>query len=379
MVPEYRNSDRHRGKVHRACDGVARKRISLALQGGGAHGAYTWGVLDRLLEDERIEIEGLSGTSAGAMNAGALLQGLLHDGREGARDALHQFWCNVAEFAAFSPIRRTVYDRWFGNWNLDKSPAYLWADMIGRLFSPYDLNPQNLNPLRDFLQKNLDVAAIRSAEPFKLFVSATNARTGEIRVFYREEITSEVLLASACLPLAFQAVEIEGDPYWDGGYMGNPALYPLIEQCEGGDIVIVQIDPLTRDAPLRSASDILNRLNEITMNASLNHELHIIAFVQKLVESGQLTGEATAALRRTRVHMISSEDIMVELGVASKMNGELEFLQHLRDIGRGRTDAWLAENYQLLGQRSSIDVAERFLRPTSRRWMAAGTAPHRET
>jgi NTE family protein len=155
--------------------------------------------------------------------------------------------------------------------------------------------------------------------------------------------------------------------------------YPLIEQCEGGDIVIVQIDPLTRDAPLRSASEILNRLNEITMNASLHHELQLIAFVQKLVESGQLTGEATAALRRTRVHMISSEDIMVELGVASKMNGELEFLQHLRDIGRGRTDAWLAENYQLLGQRSSIDVAERFLRPTSRRWMAAGTAPHRET
>jgi NTE family protein len=360
--------DRKRPKRdHRVGDGADRKRISLALQGGGAHGAFTWGVLDRLLEDERIEIEGLSGTSAGAMNAGALLQGWLHGGRRGAREALDRFWGKVAEFAALSPIQRSAYDRWSGNWNLDRSPGYLWADSMVRLFSPYQLNPQNLNPLRDFIQAHLDVEAIRAADAFKLFVAATNARTGEIRVFDRAEITPDVFLASACLPLAFQAVEIEGEPYWDGGYMGNPALFPLIESCGAGDIVIVQINPLTRDAPLRTASEILNRLNEITMNASLRHELQMIAFIRGLVESGRLTGEATALVRETRIHMIGAEDVMVDLGVASKMNAERDFLEHLRKIGRARADAWLAENFAALGERSTIDLEERFLRRTFRR------------
>ncbi len=345
-----------------------RRQICLALQGGGAHGAFTWGVLDRLLQDDRIAVEGMSGTSAGAMNAGAVLQGYLHGGREGARRALDRFWRKVADMAAFSPIRRSHVDRLSANWNIDRSPAYLFADLFMRVFSPYEINPQNINPLRDFIHESLDAERIRAAEPFKLFVSATNARTGQIRVFDRQEITPDVFLASACLPFAFHAVEIDGEPYWDGGYMGNPALFPLIANCTSGDIVIVQINPLVRDHPLRTASEILNRLNEVTMNASLRHELQLIAVMQELIESGRLSGDATKGLRRTRIHMIAAADTMTSLGVASKFNGEFEFLEYLRDVGRACADAWLAENFDLLGRRSSVDLEATFLRGTSRRF-----------
>jgi NTE family protein len=336
--------------------GVGRKRINLALQGGGSHGAFTWGVLDRLLEDERIEIEGISGTSAGAMNAGALLQGYRHGGRPGARAALDGFWHRIAELAAYSPIRRSLADHLMGNWNLDQASVYFWADSLARLFSPYELNPGDLNPLRDFVHSVFDENAIRSAESFKLFVSATNARTGELRVFKNSEITADVFLASACLPLVFRAVEIDGEPYWDGGYMGNPPLFPLVEECDGGDIVIVQINPLTRDRPLHTASAILNRLNEITMNASLRHELRLIAFIQRLIASGGLSGEATKLVRKTHLHMIAAEDVMVQLGVASKMSGERAFFEYLKEVGRASADTWLAANFASLGLRSTIEL-----------------------
>ena len=335
---------------------MSRKRINLALQGGGAHGAFTWGVLDRLLEDDRIEIEGISGTSAGAMNAGALLQGHLHGGRAGARAALDRFWHRIAELAAYNPIRRSLADQLLGNWNLDQTPAYLWADSLARLFSPYELNPGDINPLRDFVHSVLDQNAIRSAEAFKLFVSATNARSGELRVFKKNEITADVFLASACLPLVFRAVEIDGEPYWDGGYMGNPPLFPLVEECESGDIVIVQINPLTRNRPPRTAPAILNRLNEITMNASLRHELRLIDFIQRLIASGGLTGEATTLVRKTHLHMIAAQDVMEELGVASKMTGEPAFFDYLKDVGRASADTWLAANFASLGLRSTMDL-----------------------
>ena len=339
------------------------KKINLALQGGGAHGAFTWGVLDHLLEDERIEIEGLSGTSAGAMNAGALLQGYLHGGRSGARSALEQFWHRTAEMAAHNPIRRSAFDRIAGNWNLDHAPAYFWADSLARLFSPYELNPANINPLRDFIYAVLDIKAIRATRSHKLFVAATNARTGELRVFRRDEITPDCFLASACLPLLFQSVEIDGEPYWDGGYMGNPPLYPLVEECDTGDIVIVQINPLERNRPLRTASAILNRLNEITMNASLRHELRLIGFIQELIAGGRLTGEATAMVRKIHLHVISAESVMLDLGVASKMSGELEFLEYLKSIGRRSARQWLTENFDLIGRNSSVDLGSMTSRP----------------
>ena len=332
------------------------KRINLALQGGGSHGAFTWGVLDRLLEDERLEIEGISGTSAGAMNAGALLQGYLHGGRSGAREALDRFWHETSQLAGYNPIRTTIVDRLVGNWNIDREPAYLWADSLARLLSPYELNPANLNPLRDYVHSVIDVGAIRACDSIKLFVAATNARTGELRVFKRDEITADVFLASACLPLVFQAIEIDGEPYWDGGYMGNPPLFPLIEECDSKDIVIVEINPLNRNGPLWSATTINNRLNEIAMNASLRHELRMIAFTQRLIASGGLTGEATKLVRETHLHMIADEDVMVNLGVASKMNGEIAFLEYLMNVGRARADAWLTANFEAIGSRSTIDL-----------------------
>jgi NTE family protein len=336
--------------------GVSQKRINLALQGGGAHGAFTWGVLDRLLEDDRLEIEGISGTSAGAMNAGALLQGHLHGGPSGARQALDRFWHDTSALALWNPIRTTFADHLVGNWNLDQAAVYLWVDSLVRLFSPYELNPTNVNPLRDLVHSLLDVAAIRAAGAFKLFVSATNARTGELRVFRREEITADTFLASACLPMAFQAVEIDGEPYWDGGYMGNPPLFPLIEECDSSDIVIIQINPLTREGQFRRAPAILNRLNEIAMNASLRHELRLIAFIQRLIASGELTGAATTFVRKTHIHMIADENAMAGLGVASKMNGEMAFLEYLKSVGRASADAWLATNFGAIGSRSTVDL-----------------------
>jgi NTE family protein len=297
-----------------------------------------------------------------------MLQGYLRGGRDGARQALDRFWRKVADMAVFSPIRRSYVDKLFRNWNLDSSPAYLFADMFMRLFSPYELNPQNVNPLRDFIHETLDAEAIRAADPFKLYVSATSARTGQIRVFDRHEITADVFLASACLPFAFHAVEINGEPYWDGGYMGNPALFPLIANCSSDDIVIVQINPLVRDQPLRTASEILNRLNEITMNASLRHELQFIALMQELIDSGRLSGDTAKNLRSTRIHMIAAAETMASLGVASKSNGEIEFLEYLRDVGRTCADVWLKENFDLLGQQSSVNLEEAFLRGLSRRF-----------
>jgi NTE family protein len=337
-------------------DQGGRKRVALALQGGGAHGAFTWGVLDRLLEEERLEIEAISATSVGAMSGAALVQGHVKNGRQGARDALDAIWRKVAEAAAFSPLQRSLYDRMLGNWNLDQSPAFFWTDLMARAFSPYEINPQNINPLHSFLHANIDAATIRAAD-IKLFVAATSARTGESHVFDQTEITPDVILASTCLPLVIQAVPIDGEPYWDGGYLGNPPLQPLLEHCTSSDIVIVQVNPFEREKRLRSAAEIFNRLNEITMNASLRHELRLIAFIQEMIEGGKLADEGSGLVRRTRIHTIDSGKTLVELGVASKMNGEREFLEFLKSAGRDAADSWLAASFDSVGERSTVDLA----------------------
>ena len=337
------------------------KRINLALQGGGAHGAFTWGVLDRLLEDERIELEGISGTSAGAMNAAVLTDGYEKGGAAGARRALDAFWERISEFSAFNPVRSNPFDKWFGNWNLDKSPAAMWWDMVGRMFSPYDLNPFNLDPLRDVLAETLDFAALASCRQIKLFISATNVRTGKIRVFEKHEVTIEALLASACLPTVFQAVEIDGEPYWDGGYMGNPAIWPMIYGCKSSDVVIVQINPLVREGTPRSAAEIADRLNEITFNSALRGEMRAIAFVQQLIDSDHVQGRGLDRLKKVHVHMIGDPAHMEGLGSASKFNADLDFLLALKEIGRNRAGEWLEATFDALGARSSIDIREMFL------------------
>jgi NTE family protein len=333
--------------------------INLALQGGGAHGAFTWGVLDRFLEDERIGIEGISGTSAGAINAAMLAQGYIKGEAKGARAELDRFWHRLSEVGLFSPVHRSWIEWARRTWNLDGSPMSLWLDEVTRLMSPYQLNPLNLSPLRDVLSQMLDWKALSAPDSIKLFITATNVETGKPRIFAREHLTLDALLASTCLPQLFQAVVIEGVPYWDGGYMGNPSIWPLIYHCDSRDVVIVQINPLTRKGVPRSAAEITNRLNEITFNTPLMGEMRAISFVQRLIAGGTEHLEISR-LKHMLIHMVEDEEAMEQLGVASKLNTDRDFLLYLKDLGRRTAERWLDENFAALNNRSSLDLRKVF-------------------
>ena len=326
-------------------------RVDLALQGGGSHGAFTWGVLDRLLEEDWLSIEGISGTSAGAMNAAVLADGFAAGGREGARAALDAYWRHVAEAARFSPFQRGPLDVLLGRWTLDHSPLFVTMDLMSRLYSPYDLNPGGGNPLRAILEKAIDFDRLR-ASPVKLFITATNVRTGRGRVFRNAEITPEVLLASACLPTLFQAVEIDGESYWDGGYSGNPTMTPLVRELESDDTILIPINPVERPGTPRTASEILNRLNEVSFNAVLLKELRMIALLRQVADPGNCEGAQWA---RMRIHLVRNS-IMDTLGYSSKLNAEWEFLSLLRDEGRKAADAFLEADGGNIGKRSSVDL-----------------------
>lgn len=334
------------------------KTVNLALQGGGAHGAFGWGVLDRLLEEDSIAFDGVSATSAGAMNAALLAFGLASGGREGAKTVLSNFWRKIADSARFSPLQPTLIDRMMHNHSLEMSPAFMMMDIMTRVFSPYETNPYNYNPLRKALEQVVDFEKLRAESPVKLFLSATNVRQGKVRVFKNEEITADAVLASACLPFMFQAVEIEGEPYWDGGYMGNPALFPLIYECDSRDIVVVHINPIMRSETPKTARDILNRINEISFNSSLMREMRAISFVTKLIDDETVPD---GRMKRMFIHSIENEDFMRKLGVSSKMNPDWEFLTHLRDVGRESAEDWLDRNYDDIGKRSTIDIADKYL------------------
>ncbi|MBR0672069.1 patatin-like phospholipase family protein [Neoroseomonas soli] len=325
--------------------------VDLALQGGGSHGAFTWGVLDRLLEEEWLVIEAASGTSAGAMNAAVLAHGLAIGGREGAQDALAAFWRRVSEAAALSPLRRGPLDVLLGRWSLDHSPGYLAMDIATRVFSPYDLDFGLPNPLAAILAEAVDFARLPQA-PVKLFITATNVHTGRPRVFRNADLSPEALLASACLPMMFQAVEIDGQAYWDGGYSGNPTMTPLIDECVSDDTIIVGINPVERPGIPKSARDILNRLNEVAFNAVLLKELQMMALLRSVADPGN---ERTAHWARMRVHLVRS-GLLLELGASSKLNAEWEFLTMLRDEGRRAADAFLAEHGEALGTRSTLPI-----------------------
>ena len=324
--------------------------VDLALQGGGAHGAFTWGVLDRLLEEPWLRIDGISGTSAGAMNGAVLVDGHAAGGPDGARAALEAFWRGVSRAALLSPFRRSPLDVLLGRWTLDHSPLFVAVDIASRLFSPYDLNPGGSNPLHDVLARCIDFERLARA-PIKLFVTATNVQTGRGRVFRNAELRPEVLLASACLPTMFQAVEIEGEPYWDGGYAGNPTITPLIRECRSRDTILVQINPVQRPGTPRSARDILNRLNEVSFNSVLLKELRMIALLRRVAP---VEGEG-AAWAGMRIHRVTS-DRMIELGSSSKLNAEWDFLCMLRDEGRSAAETFLAEHRADLGERPSLDL-----------------------
>ena len=333
------------------------KSVNLALQGGGSHGAFTWGVLDKLFEDDRIWIEAISGTSAGAMNAVVAAQGMYEDGAEGARRSLEAFWRAVHQAGRTNPIQRTPIAMALGDWSLDNSPSYVFFNLMQRVASPYDLNPLDINPLRDLIEEQVDFAMVRACEDMGLFIAATNVETGRVRIFEREEIDCDAVLASACLPFLYKAVEIDGKFYWDGGYMGNPPLYPFFYNSPSRDIVIVQINPVFREGPPKTAAEIQNRLNEITFNSSLLHELRSIDFVTRLLDSGKLD---ESEYRRMHIHVVQSRKEMRRLDASSKLNTEWAFLRHLFDIGRNAAEKWLTKNYDALGERSSVDISNMF-------------------
>ncbi len=330
--------------------------INLALQGGGSHGAFTWGVLDRLLDEDWLSVESITGTSAGAMNAAVLADGYLRDGRNGAKAALEQFWRCVSAGARYSPIRRTPYDILMGNWALNRSPGYFFFDLFSRVFSPYQVNPSNVNPLRTILEDSVDFEQLRQA-PIKLFITATNVRTGLPRVFRNAEITADVVLASACLPLMHQAVEIDGEGYWDGGFSGNPLLTVVIHESKARDILLVQVNPIERPGIPHSAHEILNRINEISFNSSLKKELRGIAMLRRMLAEQEPHAHAGWIEQwvTTRLHRISSPRL-IEFGASSKLNAEWEFLSVLHEEGRRCADAFLSEHAEDLGHRSTFPL-----------------------
>jgi NTE family protein len=335
------------------------RTINLALQGGGAHGAFTWGVLDRLLDENELAFEGLSATSAGAMNAAAFAYGLAIGGREGARKALTDYWKRVSEAARRGPLQPSPIDRMLADHRLSWSPMFAMIGFVSRMLSPYQFNPANYNPLREVVEQSIDFDVLRRSDcPVKLFLSATNVRTGKVKIFTGNEISVDAVMASACLPTMFHAVEIDGEAYWDGGYMGNPAIFPLIYGCDSADIVIVHINPLFRAEVPRSADDILNRINEISFNSSLMREMRAISFVTRLVTQKRVLD---GGLKHVLIHSISDDAFMGALTPTSKYNADWDFLVFLRDQGRKCTDKWLAENFVKLGVESSVDAETVYL------------------
>ena len=333
------------------------KKINLALQGGGAHGAFTWGVLDRILEDGRIDIEGISGTSAGAMNAVVLVDGWVRGGRDGAREQLHKFWRGVSRKGGVSGPPQNVFDAMMSFWHLPRVSGPGLFNIWNQFSSPLDFSPLTINPLRDLLSRLVDFERVHACEDIRLFISATNVRTGKIRVFRDGEITADALAASACLPMLFQAVEINGDAYWDGGYMGNPALFPFFSETGCEDILLVQINPILREEVPTSTHEIMERVSEITFNASLLREFRAIDFVNRLIEDNRLSG---TKYHPVRMHRIDADTALKGYSASTKLDTRWSFFEKLHQIGRESAGEWLDENFRHIGNRQTLDLREAF-------------------
>jgi NTE family protein len=330
---------------------AGQKAINLALQGGGSHSAFTWGVLDRLLEDERLTFDGISATSAGCVNAVLLADGLASGGRQAAKDLLKVFWRKISDLTSSSIIAPSLFDKYNPTFGLEYSPGYLFVDMVSRFISPYQLNPLDINPLRDLLNEVVNFERVRQQQVVKLFLSASKVRTGKVVVFTHKEITADHVLASACLPFRMRAPEIAGEYYWDGGFMGNPVIFPVIYGCDSCDILLVHLTPAERAELPMTSQDILDRIEEISFNAALMREMRVITQVTKLIDEGQLSGH-----KRLFMHSIDAEDITKRLAHSSKMNGDWRFLMYLFELGRERADTWLAANFDHLGVATTFDL-----------------------
>ena len=362
-----RTRSRAKGGADAAPKPGAPHRINLALQGGGAHGAFTWGVLDRLLDEEDIEIEGVTATSAGAMNGAMLTTGLKIGGRAEAKARLERFWTNVRDQF---PLNNTPWALWAKAFSpLDEvyaaamspammNPAMVMADFVTRVVSPYQFNPIDINPLRDLLEELIDFGAVCAEDDPRLYVCATDVKSGRARIFQGESISVEALLASACLPQIYQAVEIDGRAYWDGGYTGNPPLWPLFYECDSRDIMLVQINPIERDEAPRDARAIRERVNEISFNSTLLNELRAINTIDKLLERGHL--ESTS-YRKILVHPIEDQATMQRYTASTKLSPDAAMLADLRDAGSAAMEAWLKAHKSKLGRESSVDLRDRYL------------------
>jgi NTE family protein len=335
---------------------VGEKVVNLALQGSGSHGAFIWGVLDRMLEDERIGFDGITATSAGAINAVVLADGLALGGREGARAQLRSFWQKMSKAAASSPIAPSFIDQMNPAFGLEHTPAYLFNEMLSRMMSPYELNPHDASPVRDLLNSTIDFERVRRPKVIKLFLCATNVRTSKVKAFPREELTAEHVLASGCIPIKMRAPKIDGEHYWDGGFMGNPAIFPVIYNCDARDIVMVHLTPTERPGNPTNSRAIIDRMQEIIFNSSLMREMRAISFVTKLIDEGKIPDG-----KRMYIHLIEAEDVIRDLSPSSPMNGTWKFLSHLFEIGRERADKWLGAHYEQLGKETTVDMQEKYL------------------
>jgi len=334
------------------------KRINLALQGGGAHGAFTWGVLEQILSDERLIIEGVSGTSAGAVNAVMLVDGLIRGGREEAQKRLADFWRAVSSTGSLSPLQRTVMERLLSFTPLEGAPVQAWVNAVSRYFSPYDVNPLNINPLKDLIERFVDFEKLRANTEFPLFVSATNVHSGRVRIFSGDKITADAIMASACLPTLFHAVEIDGVPYWDGGYRGNPVIFPFFRTTSTEDVLVVEINPLERKSTPTSAREIMNRINEITFNSSLIDEFRAIEFVARLIDQGRLTrGTGPGQYRRINVHRILLDRFGANFDSFSRLSTDYDFFDMLHLSGKRAARRFLDEHFDDIGVRSTVDLA----------------------
>jgi NTE family protein len=334
-----------------------KKHVTLALQGGGAFGAFTWGVLDAFLEDGRLEFVGISGTSAGAMNAVAMLEGLAEGGPERARTQLAEFWRAVSLNGSMSTIEREAIDTFMSLWD-PFNLHLLAAKKATEFFSPYATNPLELNPLRDAINRLINFDLLRRSEHPKLFVAATNVRTGKARIFDRSELTADMVMASACLPTIFKAVEIDGEFYWDGGYMGNPSLYPLYTETDCSDIILIQINPIRREEIPRTSTEIMDRLNEITFNSPLLQEFRAIDFVSRLIDEGRLDG---THYKKVRLHLVSGGDAVDRRGATAKINPDYEMFEDLFLAGRAAGKEFLHNNFDAIGVRGTLNVKEELI------------------
>ncbi len=338
---------------------MSKKRVSLALQGGGSHGAFTWGILDRLLEDNRLEIEGLTGTSAGGMNAVAVAQGLTRGGPEAARSELKNFWQEIHSAGKYSSLNnRGPIDKMMNKFTMYNSPGFMMFDYLSRIFSPYEMNPLGIDPLKDVIEKNFDFELLRTSSQCKVYLCATHVFTGRLRIFNIKELRLECLLATACLPTIHNAVMVDGEYYWDGGFIGNPVFFPLIYDCESSDIILVQLNPTVRNKLPTTAREIGDRLNEITNNASVVREMRAISFITDLIDQGMLDKNK---IKRLNMHVIEDEAVFQELGWSSKLNTEWDFFMYLFEKGRHAADVWLKKNFDSIGVRTTAPMREHFV------------------